>query len=255
MADNIIPALQIHFDFDGAGGPAIPIGGIIENDDVPENPGLENYDEAMDLSNRIKVLMDSIPMAILLENYLSNDEGQIPVFPLTEDQTRMLREGQDLMNQLKQMIRESIVNGTNITDNPTTSIITYDYDMTDDQFMNISNGNRHVDIVDAPLLRMLNTAGMPYGIVHSIDFSRNGRNHATYLTHLLVDNGERVLNHIMYCIMSGIKVELNPANGEIQLMDPPVEEENIFTHEWTRIEQFSALYRANEEFLVTMNLP
>jgi hypothetical protein len=254
MADNIIPDLQMNFDFDGAGGPAIPIGDLIGDADLQENPGLENYDEARNLSDRIKVLMDSIPISILLENYLRNEEGQIPVFPLTEDQTRMLREGHDLMNQLKQMIRESIVNGTNITDNHITSTNIYDYDMTDDQFMNLSNGQRPENVEELHLLRRLHTAGMPYGIVHSIDFSKNGRSDVNYLTHLLVDNGETVLNLMMNSIICGFRIELNPADGEIQLINPPIEEDNIFTHEWSRIDQFSALYHANEEYMVTMNI-
>jgi hypothetical protein len=253
MADNIIPALQIDFNFDGADGQAIPVENLIGDGDVQENPGLENYDEAFDLSNRINVLIESIPTA-LLENYFMNDDGRIPIFPLTEDQTHILHEGIELMNQFKRMIRESIVNGTNITNDPITSARLYDYDITDDQFMTISNGNRPENIEGAGLLRRLHTAGIPYGRVHSIDLSKNGHNDVTYLTHLLVDNGETVLNHIMYSIMCGFRLELNPANGEIQLMDPPEEEDNFFNHEWTRIEQFCGLYRANEEFLETMNL-
>ncbi len=249
MADNIIPALQIHFNFDGE---AVAVDNLIGDGDVNmENPGLENYEEAIHLSNSIRVLMDQIPNHIL-ESFLDNNEGRIPIFPLTDVQTHILREAYELMNQLKQMIRESIVNGNNITNDPATSRMTYNYDITDDQFMVISNGNRTENFENTGLLRRLHTAGIPYGNAHSIDLSKNGHNDIFYLTHLLIDNGEIVLNHFMYCIMTGFRIELNPADGEIQMMNPHIEEDNIFTHEWTRIEQFIGLYHANEQYLLTM---
>jgi hypothetical protein len=247
MADNVIP-LQNHFD----GEPVaidnlVGVGNFIDG----ENPGLENYDEAILLSNQIRVLMDQIPNHIL-ENYLMNNDAMIPIFPLTDEQTNILHEAYELMNQLKRLIRESIVNGTNITNDLARAAMIYDYDITDDQFMVISNGNRPENMENAGLLRRLNTAGMPYGVVHSIDFSKNGHNDVIYLTHLLVDNGETVLNHIMYSIMTGFRLEMNPTNGEIQLIDPPEVEDNFFTHEWNRIEQFIGLYHANEQNLQTL---
>lgn len=218
--------------------PPMDINDIIPGDDN------DNYLDIQDMLNNIIEEMHHYPIE-QLESYLQEqNEGEILFFPLAENITENLREVHRQIMNFKNFIFECLLNGEPISDSNTAQH--FIFNLTDDQWETIIDGNIPDGIVPAPLPRQMNTHGLPYGQAHMYDFSRDGRDDATYLSHMLIDNDECHLIHITKCILTGLKVELNPENGEFILIDPPTDYENIFTSDWQRIELYLNLYRLNE---------
>lgn len=211
--------------------------------DIPFEDNNENYLHIQDMITNIIELMYRYPIEEL-EIYLrQQDEGEIPYFPLSEDITETLREVHRRFMDMKDFIFECLLDGEPISDSNTAR--RFVFNMTDDIVADMLDGDHPDGIVLAPLPQVIAHEG-PYGPAFRYNLSRNDRDDATYLTHMLIDNDEHHLIHFTKCILTGFKIEMNPDNGEFILIHPPLEYENIFTSDWERIELYLNLYRMNE---------
>lgn len=236
---------QINPDVDVVWRPLQP------NVDIPINPfagGLDrdipdNYLDVEDMISNIIELMHRYPLE-QLETYLrQQDDGEIPYFPLSEDITETLREVNRRFMDMKDFIFECLMEGEPISDSNIAQ--QFVFNLTDDVVADMLDGDHPDGIEPAPLPEIIVHEGA-YAPAYMYNLSRNGRDDATYLTHMLIDNDEHHLIHFTKCMLTGFKIEINPENGEFILIHPPLEYQNIFTSDWHRMEVYLNLYRMNE---------